>query len=238
MKDSLIVTFFILSCAQVFCQTVPDGQIRVYDSYQPKAGKSVAEKNKISINPLGVIIGDYPLYYERMFGNTFSLEVAAGVTYQNYLGNLFDFARAGISSSSNTSFNRNYQLGTSYSISPKVYLSDDSFEGSYLAFCYRHRTYKDEVTEYSGSNIDPSMKEFNKISSLTFNYGYVFHLGKGFLLDYYVGIGLRTNNSSQVTENYTYSNTYPYNSVYTFNSVVTKKTMPTGMMGLKLSYSF
>lgn len=232
--------FFLLSIFQGFCQTVPSdnsGQIRVYDSYQPKNGSSFGEKNKISINPLGVMIGDYPLYYERMFGNTFSVEISAGVTYQNYMRTYTDLFGSS-SNYSNSDLTKSYKLGSTYSISPKIYLNDDSFEGSYLALCYRHRLYIDEVTEYQGAILYNPIKESYKLNSFTFNYGYVFHLGKGFLLDYYVGIGLRTATISEASRNYALSGIFPYNSVYSFTTTTTKETTPTGMMGFKLAYSF
>jgi len=237
MKYSLvIVTFLILFNIQGFCQTVPDGQIKVYDSYQPKKGKSVGEKNKISINPLGVIIGDYPLYYERMFGTTFSIELGAGVTYQNYTRPITDLY--GNANYSSLDVTRSYQLGSTYSVSSKIYLEDDCFEGSYLALCYRNRVYKDEVTAYQGGVLATPMKESQRLNSFTFNYGYVFHLGKGIMLDYYVGIGLRTVTSSEFTSTYNSSSSYPYTSTYTYSTENKKTTNPTGMMGLKIGYAF
>lgn len=240
MKHSFTIIFFILFSIQSFCQTVPSdnsGQIKVYDSYQPKNGTSFGEKNKISINPLGVAIGDYPIYYERMFGNTFSIEIAAGVTYQNYIRAYSDF-QGSSSNYNNSDLTKSYQLGNTYSISPKVYLNDDSFEGSYLALCYRHRLYKDQVTAYQGVPLTEPMKESFKLNSFTFNYGYVYHLGKGFMMDYYIGIGLRAITASEVAGNYVTSVIYPYNSVYTFTTGERKETTPTGMMGLKISYAF
>lgn len=234
MKQSFaIVLFFILTCFQGLCQTVPDnssGQIKVYDSYQPKNGKSFGEKNKISINPLGVAIGDYPLYYERMFGSTFSVEIAAGVTYENYMRHYMNFEMS--SNYNNSDFTRTYELGNTYSISPKIYLEDDCFEGSYLALCYRHRLYKDEAIAYQGYAFSTPMKESYKLNSFTFNYGYVYHLGKGFKLDYYIGIGLRTVTKSEVVPDY-------YSGVGTIYKIEnSKNTYPTGMMGLKLGYAF
>lgn len=237
MKKRLLISllFFITIYIHGFSQTVQEGQIKVYDSYQPTKGASFGQKNKISINPLGVLIGDYPLYYERMFGNTFSVEVAVGVTYQNYMRSLLDFGSSNYNSSD---MEKSYKLGSTYSISPKVYLNDDNFEGSYLALCYRHRLYNAEATAYQGVPLNTPMKEYYKLNAFTFNYGYVFHLGKGFLLDYYLGVGLSGNTTSEITVNYTNSNFYPYVSKTYFTTTETKKTTPTGMMGLKISYAF
>jgi hypothetical protein len=225
----VIAVFFIFVCFQGFSQTVPDGQVKVYDSYQPKNGKSFSEKNKISINPLGIGIGDYPLYYERMFGTTFSVEVGLGVTYENYIGNFINFMES--RNYSNLDFERTYQLGSTYSISPKVYLEDDGFEGTYLAFCYRHRLYKDEATAYKGNIFNTPLKESFKLNSFTFNWGYVYHLGKGFMLDYYIGIGLRTVTKSEIVQDYSNGNN-------AFKIENSKRTYPTGMMGLKIGYAF
>lgn len=234
-----IVLFFLLPLFQGFSQTVPSdnsGQIKVYDSYQPKKGTSFGAKNKISINPLGVVIGDYPLYYERLFGNTFAVEVAAGVTHQNYIRAYTDFQGPSVSYN-NSDVTKSYQFGSTFSISPKIYLNDDCFEGSYLALCFRNRLYKDEVTAYQGVALNSPMQESYKINSYTFNYGYVFHLGKGFMLDYYVGIGLRSVTASEFTVTYNSFNLYPYNN-YRYSIEPQKVVNPTGMMGLKLGYTF
>jgi hypothetical protein len=238
MKLLKAILFFILFCYASYAQTVPDnpGQIKVYDSYQPSKGTQSLNRNKISINPLGVLIGDYPLYYERMFGNTFSLEVAAGLTYQNYIGNVLDFSNNNSSVNDNS---KSYKIGTTYSISPKVYLDDDGFEGSYLALCYRHRYYANDISNYQGATLPSVMHENKKINSFTFNYGYLFNIGKGFILDYYVGIGISTVTSSTVVAEYNqnYSYTNP-NSTFLYQNKIQNKTLPTGMMGLKVSYEF
>lgn len=239
MKKSVILfMFFTIVDFQCFSQTVPStgnsGQIRVYDAYQPKNGSSYGAKNKISINPFSFLIGDYPLYYEHMFGSTFSIEVGAGVTHENFLRRFTDFQTS--ATYTDDEVIRTYQLGNTYSISPKIYLDDDCFEGSYIALYYRHRLYNSEVSGYEGNSINP-VEEYARINSFTFNYGYVFHLVKNFMLDYYVGLGLRTSTVSQFTANYTPINTYPYNT-YTYSAEYSKQTLPTGVMGLKLGYVF
>ncbi|WP_018341706.1 hypothetical protein [Cytophaga aurantiaca] len=231
MKHLNIVLLVVLFSYQSYSQTVPEGQIKVYDSYQPAKGSSTGLKNKFSINPLGILIGDYPIYYERMFGNTFSVELAAGLTYENYVGNLTTFGFFDVDSE----FKRNFKVGSTYSISPKVYLNDDNFEGSYLCVVYRHRMYNSEAIQYQGQDIS-GVKEYNKLNSFTFNYGYVYDLGKGFLLDYYLGIGVRTQTVSQAHAEP--SNVYPYTSSYVFTTEKTKKTLPSGMWGIKIAYSF
>ena len=239
MKKLIILfIFFTFIGFQCFSQTVPStgnsGQIRVYDAYQPKNGSSYGAKNKISINPLGFFIGDYPLYYERMFGSVFSMEAGAGVTHENFLRKFTDFQTSATYTGNEVT--RTYQLGNTYSISPKIYLNDDCFEGSYLALYYRHRLYNSEVTAYEGNTINP-VDEYARINSFTFNYGYVFHLGKNFMLEYYVGLGLRTSTVSQFTVNYTTTNTYPY-SAYVYSTEYSRQTLPTGVMGFKFGYAF
>ena len=174
-----------------------------------------------------------------MFGNTFSIELAVGVTYQNYIGNIVDIGRA--NSNSNSDDEKLYKLGRTFSISPKVYLQDDGFEGSYLALCYRHRYYADDAITYQGNPLPSAMGEYKKINSFTFNYGYLFYLGKNIILDYYVGIGINTISDSYVVSEYNqnYYNGWPNTSPqYTYKNETKSRTLPTGMMGLKFSYEF
>lgn len=240
MKRSIPLLFFIVFCSASYAQTVPEnsGQIKVYDSYQPASSNFVMRKNKLSINPLGVLIGDYPLYYERMFGNTFSIEIAVGVTYQNYIENVIDLGRG--NSNSYYEDEKSYKLGNTFSISPKVYLEDDGFEGSYLALCYRHRYYANDVLSYQGIKLPTLMSEYKRINSFTFNYGYLFYLGKNLILDYYLGIGIATVSDSYVVSESNPNHVYydPNSPRYFYKNENKSVTLPTGMMGLKFSYEF
>ncbi|MGN6645324.1 MAG: hypothetical protein ACTHJT_02240, partial [Cytophaga sp.] len=154
---------------------------------------------------------------------------------ENFLRRFTDFQTSANYTSDEVT--RTYQLGNTYSISPKIYLEDDCFEGSYLALYYRHRLYNSEVSAYEGTPIGTPVQEYARINSFTFNYGYVFHLGKNFMLDYYIGLGLRTSTVSQFEANYTPTNTYPY-STTTYSAEYSKQTLPTGVMGFKFAYAF
>jgi hypothetical protein len=46
----------------------------------------------IKVNPLVLINGDLPVYIEQKIGNKMAVEVAGGVTYKNYVADLFDEA--------------------------------------------------------------------------------------------------------------------------------------------------
>lgn len=228
----LITVFFALSFSvQIFAQDNSNsGQIRVYDSYQPTNGSTVSERNKISINPLNVLIGDYSIFYERMITDIFSIEASVGLTYTNYMRDfsLFD------SDYQNSNINSESQMGITYSIAPKLYLNDDDFEGTYISLYFRSRTYNSiaSSTDYSSVSLAPT-EQYYRFNTGTFNFGHNYHLGNHVLLDCYVGVGLRFTTNNLIEESYssTTGNT-KYELVYS------QKTGPTGVCGMKVSYIF
>jgi hypothetical protein len=233
MKHILSIIFSLWLTTQVFAQDNPSsGQIKVYDSYQPPNGSTQSVKNKVAINPLGVFIGDYSIFYERMLGKIFSIEGSIGVTYQNYFYEninmqIFDSYYTGeVISKPKT--------GITYSIAPKLYLNDDDFEGTYIGMYIRSRTYNTTATgsTYGGSFSSP-IEQYYRINTVTFNLGHNYHLGSNILLDYYGGIGMRFTTLSQVEEIYASGSN---NSTYELQT--SKKTTPTGVYGIKIAYIF
>jgi len=139
MKQLIIIlTVFIAFIHNAFSQTVKDSssqRIMVYDSYVPsqKETEKPKLKNFFALNPLGLFVGDYPLYYERNVAGPFNIMVSGGVTSKNSIydimqnGDLF-----GGNSNYDDNFNRTSDLGYSYMIQPKIYLKERYFNGIYL----------------------------------------------------------------------------------------------------------
>jgi hypothetical protein len=196
MKQLIIIlTVFVVFIHNAFSQ-----KITVYDSYVPSQKETEKPKlrNFFAINPLGLFVGDYPLYYERNIAGPFNIMVSGGVTSKNSLydimqnGDLF-----GVNSNYDNNFNRSADMGYSYMIQPKIYLRERYFNGIYLGMEYRFRHYNYESTTYDDPNYGTvsvgNVKEYREVADIKFNCGWAYNMGSGVTIDFYVGVGTRTN---------------------------------------------
>jgi hypothetical protein len=130
------------------------------------------ETNIIKIAPLGFLSGTFPIYYERKFSDLFSVQLGFGITSTNYFrlftytggernveitypwtnSNLYDQSQD-LSESKNLI----YKSGTLFSIQPRLYLSNEALEGSFMGISYDSYSYtivaKKGVLSTGGSSL-------------------------------------------------------------------------------------
>ena len=205
----------ILMCNVAFSQ---EPRVITFDSEQEKNSNNNSEKNIIKISLFEIISGDFPLYYERVLSDKFSLEGSVGITFGDYIGGLFldDF------SSIDNSSNSNY--GFSFSASLRFY-PIEILEEFYIAPEFKYRKYNWE-REYSDmSGISNLYAENRTYAMPRINLGYSFFYDNQLIFDYYVGIGM-----NNITEN-----RYDYE---TNNISESKLRRPRVHIGLKIGYVF
>jgi len=202
-------------CNVAFSQ---EPRVITFDSEQEKNSNNNSEKNIIKISLFEIISGDFPLYYERVLSDKFSLEGSVGITFGDYIGGLFldDF------SSIDNSSNSNY--GFSFSASLRFY-PIEILEEFYIAPEFKYRKYNWE-REYSDmSGISNLYAENRTYAMPRINLGYSFFYDNQLIFDYYVGIGM-----NNITEN-----RYDYE---TNNISESKLRRPRVHIGLKIGYVF
>ena len=119
-----------------------------------------------------VIIGDLPVYYERVFLKRLSIEAGIGVLLPYYVQEGF-----GLIEDEKDIIEPD--IGYSLWLHPKYYFTDKAPEYGYMGFQYRLRNYNLK----SGDKI--------KYKDLTLNFGWHLFLGKVFLMEYNIGVGFR-----------------------------------------------
>ena len=137
------------------------------NSYYFDDGSISESKNLVKINVLSIIIGDLPVYYERIFGKSFSIEIGAGILLPYYIPEVTQLF-------SNKSEIVDPNFGYSIWLHPKYYIQQAP-ELNYFGIQFRRRNYNQTII----------------CTDLTFNYGLQFILGNRFILDYNVGLGFR-----------------------------------------------
>ncbi len=134
-------------------------------------GKISEAKNVIKLNLSSIIHGDVPIFYERAIGNSFAIEVGAGLLMPYYVPDLIQLL------SDEKDFS-DPDSGYSLWFQPKFYFGGNAPELVYVGLQYRRRNYKKDSSTFVYTDI-------------SFNYGYQLILGKRIALDYSSGVGFR-----------------------------------------------
>lgn len=264
MKQLIIILTAVVGFTfTAFSQTVKDSSSRiiVYESYVPSAPEERPKlKNFVAISPLSIFIGDFPLTYERNIVGPLNIMVGAGVTSKNYL---YDIFSTGDIFSGNTyysdNFNRTSELGHSWVIEPKIYLKDRYFHGIYLGMEYKFRRYNYISTTYDDPNTGGTVKvgdvkEHRNVADVKFNCGWAYNLGSNVVIDFFIGVGTRTNtyyyaeyNTATTSSSNTNSGTVwttpttpttTTNTTYRIDYLTQKRGTVTLSTGFRIGYAF
>ncbi len=100
-KSKILLLFFVmLLSVTVWAQkdTSTSNKVTVFDNSpgtykQQKQGTKA--KTVIKLNPLLFFDGDIPIYFERVVSNSLSVEVAPGLTYDNFSQDIWESASEG-----------------------------------------------------------------------------------------------------------------------------------------------
>jgi hypothetical protein len=184
-----------------------------YDKHNKKAS---TEKNIIKFSPLGFLTGSFPIYYERVVNDFFTVQTGLGFTSRNYIRSIIQQASENnnikynypwdpsspITDLTEDSYYFQYRTATPgfiLSIQPRLYFESDAPDGAYLGISYDFLRYNFKTTGMRddpfniGSTTQvggPVKKEHENISDLMATFGYhdVYdHLS----IDYSVGMGIR-----------------------------------------------
>jgi hypothetical protein len=165
-----------------------------YDYFEKK--KSNQSKNVIKINPLEILNGTFPIFYERVVAPKISIEAGLGVTatssaYASFLQEFYE----------NGNYDGFYKgkTGLMFKIGARYYAGkkDDAPEGAYLGVEYQVKQYVFDAYPYvKGNTYRASQGPYQetKITNkdmVRILFGYQSDNSNNFTWDYYVGIGWR-----------------------------------------------
>lgn len=160
----------------------------IYSKVGVKKERESSIYNLIKINPLLILNGDIPIYYERRIADQFSVEGAVGFTYTDYLYSGFVLADA-----YGYEEERQYKPGYSLMASAKFYPSNYSkaLDEFYFGVEIRHRRYNSEVEDCENITISGWVSEHRSLTDFKFTGGYISYLSDRVIADIYAGIGMR-----------------------------------------------
>lgn len=190
-------------------------------------------KTSIKLNPLLVISGDMPVYVEHKLAEKLSAEVSLGVTYDNFLTDIFELEHY------TEQIKKQNEMGYSYSAGLRFYPSNsyETMEGYYFAPEYRYRTYRSTATEYLSLPLDVPVKQERNISDFKLMFGYVDYIEDQIFIDTYVGVGFRKKDYyNMIKEGASVYNGQTIDPVYaTWDD---HKKAPLLSLGFKFGFSF
>ncbi|MDX5347526.1 MAG: hypothetical protein LPJ89_02950 [Hymenobacteraceae bacterium] len=158
--------------------------------------------NFIKINPLLLINGDLPIYYERGIAKGFSVEAAVGITMRNYFLDAFDEADADLGNFVETE--KEYDYGTSFSINPRFYPSfkHEGYSGWYFGPMFRQQSFNSRIIKADGIKLEKEVDQKHVLTDAKLMFGYMNYIDYDrVFFEFYTGLGPRTK---KVT-NYMYS---------------------------------
>ena len=209
---SILLLFFISIATFTFAQQDTTVTVNLpHKQYDKKHKKPTGEENTIKIAPLGFVSGTFPVYYERVISDFFTVQGGVGITSRNYVRNTFqsidpitpvypwsnNYSLSDLADNTLEMGNRKPNLGFLLSVQPRIYFNSEAPDESFMSISYdfyRYNfsipgiVYNSNLNEYkhTGSN----KKEHENISDLMATFGYhdVYdHLS----IDYSVGMGIR-----------------------------------------------
>ena len=227
-----------------------------YDNKYKKK-KSVGEVNTIKIAPLGFVSGTFPLYFERVVSDFFTVQAGVGLTSRNYIRNaiqqvdqisnivypwgdnynvndqadlLYDFP------------NRTARIGYMLSIQPRVYFDSDAPDGGFMGVSYDYSHYSTSipgmVKDNNGNYFHrgPIKKEHENLTDLMVYFGYQ-DVHDRVSVEYLSGIGIRNAKGSKYAFGTGYDNSgNPIDPIEGFATY--KQTTFNFNIGIRIGYHF
>lgn len=178
--------------------------------------KRIGESSIIKIAPVSFLTGRFPLVFEKRITDLFSIQIAAGLTHNNYVRNNVqeetslggsDMGSYKIESSTLPSNitdeadelflfdNRKASLGYMVSLQPRVYFENEGMEGTFMGLSLDLYKYNFEIPALvkngnSFSHSGSQKKEGENIRDLMVSFGNQ-HFYDRLTLEYFGGLGIR-----------------------------------------------
>jgi hypothetical protein len=197
----------------LYAQKTPSSTSSTITTYEPFGStediKNIAssDKNVIKWNASILSRGVFLLNYERAITDNFSLEVGAGVSYQDFLygeSKNINSETSSLMINGQTINDKTISPGFALEISPRYYPQSNDMDGFYFSPFARIREYNATITDPQFHNDSTktyqTFKGTYNFGQLTTDYGLligyqteVWDWYQKFTVDYYFGVSYRTN---------------------------------------------
>jgi hypothetical protein len=227
-------------------------------SQTASAHKKTKDNNIIKIAPLGFVNGTFPILYEKVITDFFTVQAGIGLTNKNYIRAVFQKASAydgggstiaypwGANSAytdvSEPLYNFTYRtstMGYMFTIQPRLYFESNSPEDQFMGISYDYYHYgfsiPGVVADGAGSYAQTGapQSEHENISDIMVHFGSQ-TIYDNITVEYTTGIGLRNVSGTKYVADYNYgTNTVDYEGFATY-----KQTLFNYEIGFKVGYHF
>lgn len=159
---------------------------------QFNTSQSDLPKFAIKIDPLLIVAGDIPLFFEAKISKQFSTEFALGFTSSQF--NLMN-----IDMIENAPTDVQAPLGYSIRVAPRFYLPnyDEAINGYYVSTQLLLRKYN-SLYDNSNGGLAQNLELTKQQTDFKLLFGFQNIEDYAFLLDYYVGIGIRKTSNDMI----------------------------------------
>jgi len=189
-------------------------------------------KNVIKINAFSFLRGEFPVYYERAITHDVSVEIAAGITFRNYIpltmfGDEVDDFSAGTE----------IKIGPSFHAGFRYYFLDDiEPQGGYLQLGFSYLQYIKDIRpkDVNGEITDVRYRDTQTFNDIRLVYGYqLLSARSNWLFDFYGGVGMRDKQATNVIENYDVTT-----NVWSYEIKEIDEVVPAIFLGAKVGVGF
>lgn len=212
------------------------------DNSKPEEISSV-KRNALKINPILLIRGEMPLYYERALTKSISAEIAVGITNKDYIQNMIEDISKDIDEVDPTFMSKEKSKSNiSYKLGIRFYKKGMVMDGFYFALEFAKRDYTSEVImgeptipnnlANTSSSVTKFIEKTNHLEYKIIFGNQNFYFWEAFFVDYYIGLGIDQYSDSRV------SFVKDRNSTEVYELKSTNKLMPGFYLGIKLGFVF
>lgn len=188
-------------------------------------------KNVFKLDPLVVLRGEIPLYYERALSSRASAELGLGITTRNYLG--------GVAGEVSDNFSAGVRIVKKPAIHAgfRYYLADDlEPQGSYLQLSFAYLDHSRDITlrDSTGQFTGQVLRDRKVYNDVRFYFGYQrLASTSNWLFDAYGGLGFRSRTFSSVKESINLATR-----AWSYAMEDRHDNIPVLFVGLKVGYGF
>ncbi len=215
--------------------------VNVFGGYKSKS-KNSPIKNIIKFNPLLFINGDIPIYYERVVNKFMTFEVAPGLTYHDFWGDIYNEAQTDTFFTLPYEPNTQYKVGYSFKADVKFFPGKDNLlDGFYLSPEVGYRHYSANYANYdsSGNLLSTYLPGHTNVLDFKAIVGHEYESDNvdDFMWDIYVGLGVRYISAVYYEEGQGPNafNAYGYSyQTYDTRMKTLSEWMPTVYLGVKI----
>lgn len=207
---------FLLLAVSAVCKSSSAQQIITFENSKKSSKQREVEeiKRSVSVGLLSPFSGYLPFYYEQRLTDFLSIQAGAGVTFRSYMN---DFGMmiwndgksddGGYGDVEDQYYHYKYRkasLGYYFSLSPKIYYTDDCMDGFYIApsFEWKFYRYKAQLADETVPGayvdddrdlprIDDVMKENMNCFDVTLKIGEHYESKKNVIIGWSLGAGIR-----------------------------------------------